>query len=172
MAGAMKRKSAFGSEANPLPKLPPNRPDPDADKAIEKIAENAGFADREPKTGMEGQGGSEEQTGKVVPADRHEQGGGLELFGGKIQSSWIKEQEEPADFDELVKAYTEKLKAGEQLPLPPDPTRNKVPRHRLYQNMPVHTVAALQALTDAHGYQYMWMVLDDILKASGLYKGS
>lgn len=178
---ALKRSSAFAD------KLEPIKPDPAKEEAfLDKAAEGA-WHDRNVKP--EGQGGDEPKASEKAEADpkpaskpkaakpktkaKSEPVAEPKVEAEKPAAAAPKKPARPApvstSFPELVEQYTEALRAGESLPLPPNPFFQKVDRHRVYTMCPVHTAAALQAYSDAKGYNQMWMAIDDLLRNAELY---
>lgn len=178
---ALKRSSAFAD------KLEPIKPDPEKEEAFLGKAAEGAWHDRNVKP--EGQGGDQPKaSAKPEPALKAASKGKASKPNAKAKSEPVVEQavdqekasspapKKPArpapvsaSFPELVEQYTEALGAGESLPLPPNPFFQKVDRHRVYTMCPVHTAAALQAYSDAKGYNQMWMAIDDLLRNAELY---
>lgn len=152
----LKRTSVFTD------KLEPIKPDPEKEEAFLDKAADKAWHDRNVKS-------AENDVGEPKIGEKTEVG--RQVAKKPITAS--KKPTRPAPVSallpELVEQYTQALSAGESLPLPPNPFFQKVDRHRVYTMCPVHTAAALQAYSDAKGYNQMWMAIDDLLRGAGVY---
>lgn len=169
----MKRKPAFGTAAT----LAPIIPTAEDEAALTKAAKAVNFEDR-------AAGGSTAADLAVVEEPSAEKKPETKAKPKKAPAKKKASARKPAtakkaptrkpatsqEFPELVEDYLALIKAGEDLPNPPNPMWQKVDRHRVYSMFPVHTAAALQAYSDAKGYRQLWMGIDDLLREAGMYE--
>lgn len=165
--------AARNSRSKPLeaPKLDSYDPTDAEEEKLSQLARDHNFSDRDPSGAGDAQR-AEEQSPRPTEAAPKVAHSAAETGAQDRPRSLIPARvqvvgPEAVSKDELKEQFNACLADGKPLPMPADLRSTAIPKHRFYQMMPVHVAAALEALTEANGYEKEWQLIAEMMKMLG-----